>query len=789
MFEAIQAEALKAQALGETIAQSIQLVRPNRRSILQFGGAAAVFALAARVTPASAYVPYDAGANQQPGNEQHNPLTFVSIAEDGTVTLVAHRPELGTGARTSTPMIMADEMEADWSRVKIVQAEGDEPKYGNQNNDGSRTIRHFIQPMRIVGASVRQMLEATAAKRWGVEPQFVKAKMHDVYRLKDDGGKLVETGEKLGYGELAKEAMAMTPPPVEKVNFKADADFRYMGKGQVQIYDLRDITTGKGRYGADYKFPGTKYAVIARPPVLGAPVKSVDESAALKVPGVEKVVQLPVTGLGSAFAPKGGVAVIANSTYAAMKGRDALKVEWGDSPHSVLNDEPYAKEMSAAVNAPGKVVRKKGDFDAALASAAKTVSAEYHQPHFVHATMEPLVANADVKADSVHIYAPVQNPYAARQDAAKASGVAIENVHVYPTLLGGGFGRKSQHDFSTEAVLLSKAIGAPVRVQWTREDDIRHPFTHGASASKIEAAIDASGKVTGWRHRTAGPSILSTFAPDSGYQFPLEYGLGFINQPFDVANMQLENGKTPAHVRVGWFRSVNNVQQAFAQQSFIAEIAAALNRDPKDMLLEMIGSPGTLDLAKEGLPADFFNYDGPKNEFPIDRGRLANVAQIAADNAGWGKKLPKGEALGIAAHYSFLTYVASVVHVKIGDDGTISVPNVYTAVDAGFTVNPERIESQMQGAAVMGMTIALYSGLSFKDGAIQESNFSDYPLVRMKTYPKNVNVHIVKRSFSSYHAGGVGEPGVPPFAPALANAIFAASGKRLRNLPFGDKIA
>lgn len=789
MFEAIQAEALKAQALGETVAQSIQLVRPNRRSILQFGGAAAVFALAARVTPASAYVPYDAGANQQPGNEQHNPLTFVSIAEDGTVTLVAHRPELGTGARTSTPMIMADEMEADWSRVKIVQAEGDEPKYGNQNNDGSRTIRHFIQPMRIVGASVRQMLEATAAKRWGVEPQFVKAKMHDVYRLKDDGGKLVETGEKLGYGELAKEAMAMTPPPVEKVNFKADADFRYMGKGQVQIYDLRDITTGKGRYGADYKFPGTKYAVIARPPVVGAPVKSVDESAALKIPGVEKVVQLPVTGLGSAFAPKGGVAVIANSTYAAMKGRDALKIEWGDSPHSVLNDEPYAKEMSAAVNAPGKVVRKKGDFDAALASAAKTVSAEYHQPHFVHATMEPLVANADVKADSVHIYAPVQNPYLARQDAAKASGIAIENVHVYPTLLGGGFGRKSQHDFSTEAVLLSKAIGAPVRVQWTREDDIRHPFTHGASASKLEATIDGAGKVTGWRHRTAGPSILSTFAPDSGYQFPLEYGLGFINQPFDVANMQLENGKTPAHVRVGWFRSVNNVQQAFAQQSFIAEIAAALNRDPKDMLLEMIGSPGTLDLAKEGLPADFFNYDGPKNEFPIDRGRLANVAQIAADNAGWGKKLPKGEALGIAAHYSFLTYVASVVHVKIGDDGTISVPNVYTAVDAGFTVNPERIESQMQGAAVMGMTIALYSGLSFKDGAIQESNFSDYPLVRMKTYPKNVNVHIVKRSFSSYHAGGVGEPGVPPFTPALANAIFAATGKRLRNLPFGDKIA
>jgi isoquinoline 1-oxidoreductase beta subunit len=789
MFETIQAELRKAQSLGETVAQSIQLVRPSRRSMLQFGGAAAVFALAARITPANAYVPYDAGANQQPGNEQHNPLTFVSIAEDGAVTLVAHRPEMGTGARTSTPMIMADEMEADWSRVKIVQAEGDEPKYGNQNNDGSRTIRHFVQPMRIVGASVRQMLEAAAAKRWGVEPKFAKAKMHDVYRLKDDGGNLVETGEKLGYGELAKEAMALTPPPVEKVNFKADADFRYMGKGQVHIYDLRDITVGKGRYGADYKFPGMKYAVIARPPVLGAPVKSVDDSAALKTPGVEKVVQLPVTGLGSAFAPKGGVAVIANSTYAAIQGRDALKVEWGDSPHSVLNDAPYEKDLSAAVNAPGKVIRKKGDFDAALASAAKTVSAEYYQPHFAHATMEPLCANADATADSVHIYASVQNPYLCRQDAAKASGIAIENVHVYPTLLGGGFGRKSQHDFAIEAVLLSKAIGAPVRVQWTREDDIRHPFAHAASVSKLDASVDASGKVTGWRHRTAGPSILSTFAPDSGYQFPLEYGLGFINQPFDVANMQLENGKAPAHVRIAWFRSVNNVQQAFAQQSFIGEIAAALNRDPKDMLLEMIGAPGTLDLAKEGLPADFFNYDGPKNEFPIDRGRLANVVKIAAQNANWGRKLPKGEALGIAAHYSFLSYVASVVHVKIGDDGTISVPEVFTAVDAGFTVNPERIESQMQGAAVMGMTIAMYSGLSFKDGAIQESNFNDYPLARMKNYPQNVNVHIVKHPFSSYHAGGVGEPGVPPFAPALANAIATATGKRLRKLPFGDNLA
>lgn len=749
-------------------------------------------ALALQIVPgaANAYEAYPTGAAGMPHGVVSDPHVFVAIDKDGQVTIVAHRSEMGTGARTSLPMVVADEMEADWQRVRVIQAPGDEPRYGNQDTDGSRSVRHFIQPMRECGAAMRFMLEAAAAVHWGVDRSLCKASNHEVIQLsKGPDGKLIETDKKIGYGALATIAMAMAVPRPDQITFKDPSQFRYMGKGKTQIVDLHDITVGKAIYGADVHLPGMKYAVIARPPVVGGKVKKFDATETKKVPGVEAVHEMAGWAAPAKFAPLGGVAVIANSTYAALQGREKLAIEWEDGPNAVYNSPAYRDAMIAAAAKPGKVIRNQGDADAAFANAAEVFAADYTQQHVAQASMEPPVALARIIDGKIEVWAPVQSPYGTREDIAKTMGVPIENVTVHVTLLGGGFGRKSKCDFAIEAVQLSKTLGGkPVRVQWTREDDLQHAFYHTTSAERIEVALDKAGKVTGWRHRTVAPSILSTFAEDSGYQFKIEYGMGFVDMPFDIPNIRCENGQAFAHTRIGWFRSVSNIPRAFAVQSFVAELAHKLGRDPKDMLLEMIGPDRVIDIKTAGMSEDFWNYGEPYPEFPIDTARLKNVVNVAADKAGWGKKLPDRQGLGIAVHRSFVTYVASVVHVAIDDDGTIRVPEVTTAIDCGFYINPERIRSQVEGAAVMGMSTAMYSGITFKDGRAEQSNFGDFSVARMGNFPQKVNVHIIEPTSPTHHATGVGEPGVPPFAPALCNAIFAATGKRLRSLPTGEKL-
>jgi isoquinoline 1-oxidoreductase subunit beta len=772
------------------IGERVLIENVSRRAFLKGTASGIGLVVAMQLVPfrsAGAFEQYHTGGLEMPNGIVTNPLVFVSIAPDGTVTIVAHRSEMGTGSRTSVPMVLAEEMEADWARVKIVQAPGDEPKYGNQDTDGSRSMRHHIQPMRQMGAAVRSMLEQAAATKWGVDPEVCQAQNHEVVLMEKAGEGMAATNQRLGFGELAAAAMALPVPPFEKLTFKDEADFRYIGKGQVQIYDLHDITTGKAIYGADVHLPGQKYAVIARPPVVGGKVKSVDSSAALAIPGVVKVVQIPSSMPPAKFAPLGGVAVVADNTWAALQGRDALQIEWDPGPHGSYNTEQYHKEMSATAAQPGKVIRNQGDIDAAFASAAKVITAEYYQPHMAHIAMEPPAALVNVADGKVEIWAPVQSPWGTREDAAKTLGVPIENVTVHVTLLGGGFGRKSKCDYVLEAALLSKEVGAPVRVQWTREDDIQHSFYHTTSVERIEAAIDGNGKVTGWRHRSVAPSIISTFKPDDGYQFPIEYGMGFADMPFEINNVRCENGKAMAHTRIGWFRSVSNIPRAFAIQSFAAELANELGRDQKDFLLELIGSPRTIDPKAAGMPEDLWNYGEQYDVYPIDTGRLRGVVELAAEKAGWGKTLPKGEGLGIAVHRSFVTYVASCVRVKVEDDGTVRVPEVHTAIDCGFAANPERIRSQVEGGAVMGMTLALNSAITFENGAVQQSNYSDYDVVRCDNFPEFVVTHIVPHPFS-VHASGVGEPPVPPFAPALYNAIFNATGKRLRSLPIGDQL-
>jgi isoquinoline 1-oxidoreductase beta subunit len=754
----------------------------SRRGVLRGMLATGGLVIAARIVPASpAVAAYATGAAKMPGGAVSDPHVFIAIDPSGLVTIVAHRAEMGTGSRTSLPMAVADELEADWSRVKVVQSPGDEAKYGNQNTDGSRSLRHFIQPMRQCGAAMRTMLESAAAQRWNVPVAEVGAQLHEVVHK--------PSGRTLGYGELAVAASALPIPPTEQVKLKDEAAFRYLGKGKIPIVDLFDITTGRAVYGIDAKLPGMKYAVIARPPVMGGKPVGYDETAALKVSGVEKVVVIEGTPPPSKFQPIGGVAVIARNTWAALKGREALAVRWDDGPHGVYDSAAYRARLEETARKPGKVVRNDGDADKALASAAKTVVAEYYLPHLAHAPMEPPSATARVADGKCEAWAPVQSPGTTRNELAEKLGLQPGDVTVNVTLLGGGFGRKSKPDFVLEAALLSRAMGgAPVKVVWTREDDLHHDYLHTVSAERIEAGMDAQGRIVAWRHRSVAPTIRATFVPDPKFEQAGEISQGLIDVPFDIANLRCEVGEAEAHTRIGWFRSVSNIPHAFAVQSFVAELAHAGGRDPKDMLLELIGPPRLVDPRKSESAADYTNYGDPLETYPIDTVRLRRVVELAAEKAEWGKKLPPRHGQGIAVHRCFLSYVATVVEVAVDEKGKLTVPRVDTAIDCGFAANPERILSQVEGAAVMGLSLARYGEISFKNGQVEQNNFDGFQVVRLDESPVITHVHIVPAGLD-VPSSGVGEPGLPPFAPALCNAIFAAVGKRIRRLPIGNQLA
>ena len=711
-------------------------------------------------------LPHDTHADQA----TLNPSVFLGINPDGTVWIVASRSEMGTTSRTTLPLIVAEELDADWKRVKIEQAIGDK-RYGDQNTDGSHSVRSFYDGMRVAGATARLMLIQAAAAQWGVPAAECETELHVVVHR--------ATKRTAGYGELATAASKLPVPPKEDLKFKPKSAWRYIGKGEPS-YDLTSFVSGAAMYGMDARVDGMVYASVERPPVLGGKVKSYDDRDALKVAGVRQVVPIDPFQPPAAFQPLGGIAVIADNTWAAFQGRKKLNIEWENGPNESYDSAAYQKELRETSHQPCKVVRNVGDADAAFAKSDKDkiYEADYYVPLLAHVSMEPLVALAEFKDGKATVWAPTQNPQAVQDIVAKELGVAKEDVICNVTLLGGGFGRKSKPDYVAEAAVLSKKTGKPVKVVWTREDDIKFDYYNAVASMYMKAALGTKGKPIAWLQRSVFPPISSTFDVNAVYGDPPHLAQGWLDIPYDLPNLRVENGPAKNHVRIGWLRSVANIYHGFAIQCFTDELAHAAGRDQVDYLLDLIGEPRKIDFTGVQYP----NYGASLETYPWETGRLRNVTELVAEKSNWGKRKHgnAGSGIGIAAHRSFLTYVATVVEVEVDDLGVVHIPRVDMVLDAGVVVNRKATVAQFEGAAVFGTSIVRSGEITAANGAIKQSNFHDYPVTRMMQAPHQTNVHIVD---SDAPPAGVGEPGVPPFVAALCNAIFAATGKRMRDLP------
>lgn len=681
---------------------------------------------------------------------EFNPNIFVQLNTDGSLILIASRSEMGNGVRTSLTSVIADEMEADWDRVTVKQAIGD-AKYGDQNTDGSRSILYLYDTMRKMGATTKAMLISAAAKTWQVPESECTAQNHFIIHI---------SGKKIGFGDLVEMAKTLEIPTT--ITYKDSKDFKYIGKNLKSI-DVADFAKGSAIFGLDKRLANMKFAAIARCPVTFGTVKSFDKTAAMKIRGVQAVIEIP--RIEKPFGPLGGVAVIATNTWAAFQGKKALEIEWNYGKNETYDSEQYMNQITENVLKPGKIGKEIGDVNKAFETADKTIESTFQLPMLAHAPMEVPNAVAWVRGDSCEVWAPTQDPQSALSEVTTYLGTTKEKVTINITFLGGGFGRKSKPDYILEAVMISKAINAPIQVVWTREDDIKHGYYHTVSAQYMKASLDAQGNVTGWLHRFALPSIMSTFMPGVDYAQDWEIASAS-DVPLDIKNFKVEVGQAPAHVRIGWMRSVINIPHGFSVNVFADELAFAAQKDPLEFRLQLIGPD---------------RIEDTKDPIKYNTARLKNVLKIAAQNANWNKPLPEGHALGLAVQYSFYSYVASVVEVSMVDN-KVKVHNVYTVIDCGTVINRDTIKAQLEGAAIFGMALTFYGKITAKNGAIEQNSYSDYKMIRMNEIPK-VHIEIVE---STESPTGVGEPGVPVIAPAIINAIFKLTGKRYHNLPLSD---
>ncbi|HXE74977.1 MAG TPA: molybdopterin cofactor-binding domain-containing protein [Candidatus Xenobia bacterium] len=708
------------------------------------------------------YLPWEALAQQQQAPAPPpNPFeAWVRIGEDNSVTLILGKSEMGQGVKTALPQILAEELEVDWKNVKVEQAPTRPEMYRNPGlgTGGSSSVRTSFTPLRQAGAAAREMLITAGAKRWEVERDTCFAERGNVVHK--------PTGRRFSYGQLVEAASRLPLPDFNTLPLKEPKDYRIIGKSVPRV-DVPSKINGAARFGLDVRVPGMLYAVIARCPTFGGKPAKFDARKALEIPGVKHVVEIPAVGPGAFTA--GGVAVVADNTWTAIQGREALSIEWDRGSHAHESTEWLRKQFDELTQKPGKVVRNDGDAPAALEKAKKKLEAVYEVPFLAHAPMEPLNCTADVRGDRAELWAATQFPDWNRRAAAEALGLKPEQVTVHTLLMGGGFGRRAQADFAVEAAQVSKAIGKPVMVVWTREDDTQHSFYRPAALHRISGALADDGTPLAWFHRIASTSI-DAFWGTPGQAKPEESEVsGISNLPYAVPNFRLEYAPAQCGVPVAWWRSVEHSGNAFVEECFLDELAVAAGLDPLEFRLRLLAEPRKI--------VDPVSPNAP----PLDTERLKRVLRVAAEKAGWGRPLPTGWRIGrgIACQYSFQSYVAEVAEVGVETNGKIHVRRVVCAVDCGRVINPEIVKAQLESGVVYGLSAALKGEITIENGAAVQSNFHDYDVLRIDEMPK-VEAYIVP---SDAPPTGVGEPGVPPIAPAVANAIYAATGKRIRRLP------
>ncbi|MFN0179512.1 MAG: molybdopterin cofactor-binding domain-containing protein [Gemmatimonadales bacterium] len=688
-----------------------------------------------------------------------DPSVFVRINPDNTITVTIAKSEMGQGVRTSLAMLVAEELDADWSQVRVEQASFD-PKYGDMGTGGSGSVRDNWKQLRESGAALRMMLVAAAAKEWGVDSKECRTENSFVVH---DG-----KSRRAHYGSLAAAAATISIPTT--IALRPKSEWKILGKDRVGI-DVSDITHGRATYGLDVKVPGMLYASIERTSVFGGSVKSVDKTAALAVPGVKAVVEIPAIGNGVNV--HAGVAVVATSTWAALQGRRALKVEWDGGTRAAESTDGYRSFMQAAVEKAGaEMVNKAGDPDGVLAKASTVHTATYETPFLSHATMEPMNCTASVVGDKVEVWSPTQFPGWAAEALAQALKTDIKNVQVHVTLMGGGFGRRINPDFTVEAALVSQRVNQPVKVVWTREDDLRHDFYRPCALHRVDASLGADGMPEAWRHRLSTPSIDVTYGPKPGPGWGPNEADGSGNMSYRIANRSSEYTLLESGVPRGWWRAVSTTHGVFATESMIDELATAAGKDPVEYRLALI------DKYTLPQPAD-------SKQFPFDPERLKGVLRTAAEKAGWGRTLPAGHGMGVACSFDHLGYAAEVFEVSVIND-RLRIHRVVCAADSGPIVNPSGARAQIEGGIIQGLSAALKERITIAGGAVAQRNFDGYSLLRINEAPAVIEAYFVE---TDTEPTGLGEPSVPPVAPALANAIFKATGKRLRTLPLAITIA
>ena len=693
---------------------------------------------------------------QRQEKPQANPFdAWVRITPDNRITLILDKSEMGQGIMTALPMILAEELNLDWKQVGIEQAPTN-PKIYDHGTGGSGSVAGSWLPLRRAGAAAREMLITAAATQWNVNRDTCVAQ---------DGGVLHGARKNfLTYGQLVPTASKLPIPDLKTVPLKNSNNFTIVGH-DTHRFEGKAKANGSAKFGIDSRVPGMQYAVIARCPVFGGKVKSFDAEKTKQVPGVRDVIAIAAVGKGAYTA--GGVVVLADNSWAAMQGREALKIEWDEGPTASESSETLRQQFLANVSKPGKVVRNEGDANAVLSGAMKRIESVYEFPFAPHATMEPMNCTVHIQPDRAEAWVPTQAPQWAQDIIAKVSGLPQEKVVVNTTLMGGAFGRRYHADFVMEAAQVGKATGKPVMVLWTREDDMQHDFYRPASYHKLQGAIGSDGKIAAWKHFQTSTSIDAMW-DEKGDQTPenSEFGTAtFI--PYQTPNFRVEYTLAKSGVPRAWWRSVEHSSSGFVVESFSDELAALAGVDPLEFRLAMIGGDREIP--------DFGN---PKEGKPLRTARQKAVLKLAAEKAGWSRPLPKGTGRGIASYFSFESYTACVAEVSI-KDRAVKVNRLVYAVDCGRAINPNGVRAQVESAAIYGLSAMLYDAITIKGGRVEQANFNDYNLPRMAETPVT-EVYVMN---STEEPTGIGEPGLPVVAAAVCNALYSLTGKRLRRLP------